>query len=530
MIGDSDQLGLEGLKSKPSTLDLEALRQRSEESLYFFAKGILGYDWLVPHIHKPVCKSLENLKIKRRVIKLPRTWLKTTLCTIAYPIWRSIKDPNIRILITQNSATNAVKKLAIIKNQWESNSLLRTLYPNLLPTSDCTWRSDSICLNRDKSSPESTYEAAGTNTTVVSRHYDIVIEDDTVAPDLDELGIESMAPSSDDVEKAIGWHRTNVLPLLTDLTTGDVLIVGTRWYELDLIAWVVENEPQYKVISRACREDEEGNPDPKGEITYPERFNEKVLQELEASLGPYLFSCLYMNTPIRISDMLFKPEWIHYYDTAPRSLAVYTTLDPATDPALAKGRDIDYSVIMTCGKDLVDGRIYVLEYTRRRMDPGEIVQELFRHVLTYRPIVVGYEDIAFQRSLDFWIKNLMRQEDLYFNLEPVDVRKKDKGSRIRGLQPMFAAGTIFLRTHMKELESELTQYPLGRHDDIIDALSMQHRFWKRTRGAKADKECPDNNPLSFERALKEIDARRLRGIEDSYLSSPLQTLSEMPIA
>jgi len=493
-----------------SGLDLNLLKKRSEESLYFFTKGILGYDWLVPHIHKNICDRLMDKNTNRQVFVLPRGWLKTTICTVAYPIWLSIHDPDIRVLITQNSADNAFKKLNIIKSQWLENALLRSMYPELLPTSSSIWRSNAACLNRSKSHPEATYEAAGTNTKIVSRHYDVIIEDDTIAPDLDDLGIETLAPSYQDVAQAIGWHRTNVLPILTNIDKGRVLVVGTRWYEFDLIDWVISNEPHYEVVTRACRENKEGLPDACGEITYPERFNGDVLRELETSMGPYLFSCLYMNMPIRVDDMLFKPEWIQYYETPPppNSTNVFTTVDPATDPKLAKGKDIDYTVVMTCAKDNARGWIYVLDYTRVRCNPGELVQEIFRHVRAYNPVLVGYEDIAFQRSLEYWIREVMRQENLYFILEKVPGTHRDKNSKIAGLQPIFANGDIFIRSHMKELVSELQTFPHGQHDDVVDALAMQTSFWRTTYGIEPENQREDTNPLSFERAMKEIANRK----------------------
>ena len=117
---------------------LDRLRDLSKKDLYIFGKGILGFDWLIPHIHLPLCRLLELydgytegsllhpwedyekvlrskylfgrddidmseedikkeiLRIKKKGIKrlritLPRGWLKTTLCSQAYPMWRAIR-------------------------------------------------------------------------------------------------------------------------------------------------------------------------------------------------------------------------------------------------------------------------------------------------------------------------------------------------------------------------------------------------------------------------------------------------------
>lgn len=500
-------------------VDLDALRTRVKGDLYTFAKGILGYNWLVPHIHGPVCRDLEDKTTNRKLIELPRGWLKTTLCSIAFPIWLSIQNPDIRILIVQNSATNAMKKLSVIGEQWEKNDLLRALFPELLPSKSSTWKADMKCLTRKSSAPEATYEAAGTSTRVVSRHYDVIIEDDTVAPDYDELGQESLAPTHDDVQKAIGWHR-GVLPLLNNPSTDLVLVVGTRWYDQDLIRWVKDNEPQYKVITRACRENEHGEPDPKGAITYPERFDEQTLRELEVALGPYMFHCLYFNLPVRREDMAFKPEWFNYYEISPRysSLAIYTTVDSASDPKLSRSSTTDYSAVITCGKDMSTGRIYVLDYFRKQCNPGEMCSAIFDHVHKYNPILVGYQDIVFERGLDYHLKEMMRQHSRFFVLHPLKAsnRKNDKDLRIANLQPLFAGNAILLRTWMKDLVSELLKFPLGTNDDLADALSMQLNLWRLTKTNAERRSWPDANPFSFEAAVAELKARH-----SGRMSSPV---------
>lgn len=543
----SGRLSTSSLSRQLDPKSLEILRARGRGSLYFFIKGILGYDWLVPHIHKPMCCVLElydgwrpdlsgsrdsyrkvlrkhfrlsderieevlEKGAKRVMTVLPRGWLKSTICSIGYPLWRAVRNPEIRVLIVQNTHQNACKKLSSISSQVLENQLFRALYPELLPTKDSTWRAESLCLTRTKSHPEGTFEAAGTGTRVTSRHYELIIEDDTVAPDLDDLGVENLAPTKDEVDQAIGWHRL-ASPLLTNPETDQILIVGTRWFEVDLISWVRDNEKQYIHMTRACREDEDGKPSELGEITYPERFGPSVLDELKTAMGPYMFSCLYLNKPVRTGDMLFQPEWILTFDELPRrQLVTYTTLDPATDPAESKGKDLDYTVVMTTGKDLNTGFIYVLEYTRVRCSPGEMIAILFDHVRRWKPVDVGFEDVAFQKSLGYWIKERMRRESTWFSLRKINPHGRRKINRIASLQPLFSSGTIFIRPHHNELRNELLTFPLGAHDDIIDTLAMQLDMWRVTRTVKDAKDWAraEGAALSVDAAIEELQTKARR--------------------
>ncbi len=487
----------------PETLAL--YRKMAQEDLYFFCRGILGYDWLVPHIHQPVCALLQNSSNTRLRIVLPRGWLKSTICSVGYPCWLGVRNPNIRVLIAQNTFTNATKKLAGIRSQFKSNQLLKTLFPEVIPDRSHTDKSEAFELRRPKPHEEATFEAAGIRTQVVSRHYDVIIEDDTVAPDLDELGEDNMVPTKDDIEKAIGWHKLS-LPLLTNPGTGRILIVGTRWFEKDLISWNTDHEPSYKGHSRACRESN-GEPDESGPAVYPERFSDKVLEEMEAALGPYMFSCLYMNKPIRSDNMVFQPEWFTFYETPPEDLICYTTVDLAGDPEESKGKETDFNVVMTCGKDLVTGRIYVLDYFQRRCNPSDLIAALFSHVRRFHPVKVGIESVAYQKSMIYWIKERMRSEGEYFWVEPITHGRRSKGSRIQGLQPLVNSGNLLMRSGHKALLGEMTAFPYGAHDDVIDALSMQLPMWAQTRSVKEARRIEEGDPWSVDGAMRELEGK-----------------------
>lgn len=510
-------------------IDLDLIRAHARKSLFFFAKGVLGFSWLVPHVHGDVCLLLEDAAKRRKKFVLPRGWLKTTVCTIAYPIWRAINDPNIRVLLAQNNRENARKKLKAVREQWEYNTLLRVLFPELLPTSSSQWSADAICLSRSKLHPESTFECVGVRGQSTSRHYNIIIEDDTVAPDFDELGEETLAPSHDDVRKAITWHSL-CLPLLTNPSTDEIVVVGTRWYEIDLMSHIEKNEPQYHSIERSCREDEHGNSDPRGVVTYPERFDEDVLREYENTLGPYFYSTLMLNSPISVGDMLFRTSWFQEYKELPprQSLYIYTTIDPATDPQLSTSRSdrLDYSVVMTTGKDMVTGDIYVLDYFRERCSPGDHAAALFDHVLRWKPIIVGYEDVAYQRSLDYWLKELMRSRGQYFILKPIKrTGRKSKEVHIMGLHPIAAAGAIHIRPYMQELLTEFLSFPRGAHDDLIDCLAMQTQLWRKTRSrAETLLSAERSDPFSLTYAIEELRSRH-RTKNASPIFAPLNTAS-----
>jgi len=535
--------------------ELDKLRELAQGDLYVFAKGVLGFDWLVPEIHQPLCRLLElyngwsttlahprttyeqvlrdkhvrpvqtdeqiekllTVGLKRLGVLLHRTWLKTTLCSIAYPVWRAVREPNFRALLAQNTFKNACSKNKVTKALFEKCSLLQALWPTLMPTSQCSWSAESLCVNRTKPWAESTFEAAGTRTQVTSRHYDLVLEDDTVAPDKDDLGEDALMPSKDDVAQAIGWHQL-VPPLLLNVLESQNLIVATRWYVEDLIAWSLKKEKGFVWYMRACREDVLGNPDPHGEVQYHQRFNDEVLADLADRMGPYLFSCLYLNTPLNSDNMTFRPEWIQWCEQWPRAMVFFTSVDPAGISARADS-DTDYNTVVTCGKDLVTGRIYVVDYYHERMSgtdtkgsPGDLIQAIFDHVRRWAPVKVKIETVAYQATLAYYVRERMRKDSLYFMVEDCPHPRGSKEARIRSLQPMFASGAILMRSYMQAMANELLAFPFGKHDDLIDALAMQLDMWTATPvAAKPHEYSYDEDPMSVDAAAKSLrDSRRQR--------------------
>jgi predicted phage terminase large subunit-like protein len=487
---------------------IEEIRTLALNDFYFFAKGVLGYDWLNVRIHLPICKLLEDGNIHELLVVLPRGWQKSTLVSICYPLWKATKNPDMRFLLVQNTATNALAKLKTIADHVKTNELYRILFPEVLPDADCVWRTGSYQLKRTKNNPESTFEGCGITTSINGRHYDEVIEDDTIAPDADDTNALIMMPSKEDVDKCIGFHNS-LSSIIINILEGRSIVVGTRWAERDLISHIRQTMGDDVVTyERACREDENGISSETGKLTFPERFNEDVLRRLLKKWGPYMFSCLYMNKPIRSEDMIFQPGWIEYYESEPIQIAVYTTVDAAITEENSNSSDPDYTVVLTAGKCLRTGRIFVLDITRERCNPGRTIEIIFEHVRKWHPLKVGIETIQYQKALAYFVRERQRKQGIYFMIEELTHGGKAKSYRIMGMQPVFSEKLIFIRKWMQELVNELLAFPVGGHDDIIDALAMQLPMWQATKLVEKEANEQFSDPLDFDSAARDLRKSR----------------------
>jgi hypothetical protein len=466
---------------------IDELRDKCRKSLFFLARAVLGFTDLDVNIHLPICIEMQKPENTRMLVMLPRSWFKSTVASIAYPIWLAINNSDIRILIVQNSMTNAKKKISSIKQIFDTNALLQTLFPELMPRGDRPWSSDCLTVNRKISAPEGTFEPAGTGTAVTSRHYDVIIQDDTVAPDFDQMSGEIQQPTQLEIEKAIGWHKL-CHPLLIHPIRSQIIIVGTRWAKEDLLGWVIKNSSNYKIISRSALERPGyiGEPASKeqGGVPIWERFDQSVLDELEVSLGTFMFSLLYLNIATNSINQVFKRSYIKYYDTVPFGLLYCTSVDPAPSDSAGKRMDSDYNAIVTTGVDVRTGIVYVAFYSQLRGDPGEIIEIIFHHYQVFKPVVVKVESVAYQKTLCYWIQRRQEELNKRFYIEQVKNAKISKKARILALQPWFAADKIRLKPGQNDLERELLSFDPNKqtsaHDDIIDALSMHVDFWTRS--------------------------------------------------
>jgi len=464
-------------------------------------------DYLTEEVHLPLCNFLQKQIPLKKLVELPRGFLKTTVASVYYSIWRAINEPAIRILITQNTFDNAAKRVHEIRSIFEKDELFRALYPELIPdfnSKSTRWSDECAEINRPKTFPEGTFEAAGVGTKITSRHYDIIIEDDLVAADASDLSGEDIAPNMEDVQKAIGWHKmaTN---LAINPKTLERIHVGTRWFQEDIINYVKNNEAGYAkffmdVYGRKFIGEEKTE-----EAIYPLRFPNEILEEQKVDLGVYMFATQKLLDPMPLERMVFKPQWIRYFDIAPD-----TTDMLLIDPAIGESkRHCDCAFIVAGGA--ANGLMYIKENIAGHYNLAEQIKLAFALIRKYGIHKLVVENIAYQEALAQSIENerdkvddngVKVNEDVHFSvIRETPGGKDSKESRIRGLIPFFQAGRILFAKNLKKLEKQLREFPYGTKRDSIDLLG----YVPRNMGfSKIRKEKEIYDPNSFEAIIKQL--------------------------
>lgn len=204
----------------------------------------------------------------------------------------------------------------------------------------------------------------------------------------------------------------------------------------------------------------------------------KSLESLQQQKGPYEFGCQYYNDPVDDASIEFKREWMRHFVADSDTL---TELQAApciitVDPALKLKETHDETGIVA-SKTTKQG-IYILEAIGIKLSPDKLIDKIFELVEIYNPVKVKIEVVSFQVLLADMLRKEMTKRHKMFMLEEYHPgTTQSKAIRIRKLIPYYANGQILHRRGLVDLEEQLTQFPRGRRDDIIDALAAQVNDW-----------------------------------------------------
>ena len=370
-----------------------------------------------------------------------------------------------------------MKMVGLIRKTYERNQAMMILFPEVIPESfnKVKWADTEACINRSENFTESTFEAGGIGGSTTSRHYDIILEDDLIYANKDDFTGKELMPSKDDIEKAIGWHKLAMSLLVPGMHT-KIHNIGTRWAKYDLVAFIRGNEPDYTIFERVITVDGTSS----GEPTWPEMYPMVQIKRILAAQGPYMFATQYLCKPMAIEDMLFKGEWLQYYQNKkeiPEGYRVFTTTDLSlwSEDQKQAQRKQSRGVVLTCAWDSKN-HVWILRYDVGRFTPSEIINLWYTHNRLFGPEIIGCEAVYYQKSLMHFATKMMEKEGWLPIRELKTSTRVDKDVRIRALEPYAVNGAIHCRPDHKDFIEEFCEYIPGSTlstKDILDALAYQ---------------------------------------------------------
>ncbi len=480
--------------------------EAATRNLYVFATGVLGYSDLTETCHGPLCAWLDDNSARYKLVLHPRGTFKTTI-NIARVMQKFCQNPENRILLANETATNAQRFLSIIRQHAEGNRRFRTLYSHLIPADSKRWSQEELLFLRKGVYAEPTVDSIGMTGAMTSRHYTHMTFDDLVS----EEAAKSQLVMDDTINRFAKIHSMMVNP---ETDTFD--LVGTRWAFFDIYAYAMQRFG--KDLARYIRGAIED-----GEAIFPQRLSLNKLAEIRNDPilgGEYNFSCQYMNNPrnVQLQDfniqdlkfwrwgadeesvVLFSREGEVDKVVQLSDLDITTTIDVRYGDKTSSDRD----AVVTVGTS-EDGDAIVLESWSKRSNPLEVVAHLIYIIRRYHPRAFGIQKVGYEMSLKYHLQAECERHGLYAYVVPVKPGGPGK-PHVRGLQPVAATGHLYILPTQHGLRTQLSEYPLGRYDDEADALGLQPQLW---RGLLSPERM---------RKYKESEARILRRIGNSRFS------------
>jgi predicted phage terminase large subunit-like protein len=312
------------------------------------------------------------------------------------------------------------------------------------------------------------YLAAGVGGTITGFRADAAIIDDPVKS-REEADSETIR------EKVWQWW-------LSDLRTrlrpgGRVALVMTRWHDDDLGGRLLMHSAEPWRVVKLPALAEAGDPlgrQPGEKLWADDGYGyaaelAKVRAEYEASGDARAWYSLYQQDPRPTEGLLFRVEKLGLIEAMPAGGRIVRAWDLAgTEPA--KRRDPDWTAGLKVAR-LADGRFVVADALRLRGGPDE-VEAAIRNTAAIDggSVTIGLPQDPGQAGK--WAAQYLTRGLAGYTVS-VTPESGDKATRAGPAASQVNVGNVSLlkAPWNRPLIEELRDFPAGRHDDQVDALS-----------------------------------------------------------
>lgn len=368
-----------------------------------------------------------------------REHYKSTIITFAGIVQEILKDPEITIGIFSHVKKLSRDFLAQIKREFESNTDLKRVYPDVLyadPAREAPqWSIDGGIIVKRRSNPAAaTVEGHGlTDGMPTGKHYRLLVYDDVVT--------RESVNTPEQVKKTTEcWELSDNLGARDPLTG---LIrkwhIGTRYSFADTYQDII-TKGVLKVRIHAATD----NGLASGKPVF---LSDKAWALKKATMSDAILAAQMLQNPAAGQQAMFRKDWLRFSDIRPGTLNVYIMGDPAS----SKKKDSDNTAFSVVGIDAA-GNKFLLDGFRHKMSLSERWDALYGLVKVWRAmpgvqmVRVGYEKYGMQSDIEYFEERMERLRDSFeiVELNWVKDTPQAKDDRVQRLQPDFKAGKFFL--------------------------------------------------------------------------------------
>lgn len=409
--------------------------------VHLYKKCFIWYEF-----HKQLAQILLDLpNTKRVIVNAPPRIGKTDL-TKCYIAWRFLNDPSSTVIYCSYDEALVARKNREIKEilVWLSKYFDMPdlkLLTQANGKKEWTNRAGGMILAR------------GTNSNVTGSGCNTLLVCDDPNKPQDRISATILARRWQVFKSTI---RNRI-----DLPEVPILIIQQRVASQDLTGCLLADTEEKWVHYKfsAIKEN--------GESICPERLPVSEIEKYKSD--PFTYNAQYLQVPLDDIGKMFKKDQITFSLTRPATTAMRLVISV---DAAGKG-DIgnDFNAIAVCGR--IGPKYYVLEVLNFHADITMLmakIKDVRRRWGSTTPVLIENKSNGLAA-----IQLLRREMSGILEATPT----KDKVERAIVVKYLFDAGDVSFSTHglvWGEIQSQFTQFPHGKHDDIVDAV-VQGLTW-----------------------------------------------------
>lgn len=425
-----------------------------------------------------LCGALERSfhgEARNLLITMPPGIGKSVFLSQMYHPWVWTMQPDHRFITASYDAVladrDSGRSLSIIMSKWYQDTWDVPIW-DTNRNKRVTVPSAGLYFNRDFGMRFAT-SVRGTAT---GRHANTICVDDPHKPD-DVL----YSPSS--LDRTWDWYEKTLGSRNLDADTTRRILNMQRLHEADCAGRVIEkggythvNLPMEFDPDRAWKEDPRKVA---GELLYPARFSREACEDIKIALGPIAYECQCNqrpNTPDGFFNGLIRfiePSEVPAFSAGAKRFFSW-------DCAFKDKADSDF----VAGLEMVyDNRtLYVVDTICKRLSFIESAQMIYgcaqRHGVRDTLIEDKANGTAVEDLLAHEFERLRRRVTM---VNP----KGGKLSRAHAVMPIAARGSVVWvkAGDWQEASRQITKFPTGAHDDVVDAFTQGAAFCENPRDA-----------------------------------------------
>jgi predicted phage terminase large subunit-like protein len=416
-------------------------------------------------------EMVERGEITRLMITMPPRHGKSMLASEFFPAWYLGRNPDHYVV-----AATYAQELADDFGRKVRNQIADPAYAQIFP--GVGLKSDSTSsrrfhvttpLDSFATGQNGAYFAVGVGGPLTGRGAHLLLIDDPVKNRED-------AESEVIRKKTKDWYTSTAYTRL--MPGGRIVVIQTRWHEDDLAGWLQEEHKHegWVILDLPAIDDD-------GQALWPEQYDIEALERIKRALPPRDWSALYQQRPSPETGDYFKREWVHLADHVPQMESM--TRVGGSDYAVTSDGG-DYTVHAVLGLD-PEGKPWLLDLWRRQASSDVWVDAFCDLVKKWKPLGWAEETGQIKSGVGPFLLRKQLDTGAYVAREQFPTRG-DKAVRAQSFRGLIATRGLYIHKDapfVSDLISEMMSFPVGVHDDQVDALGLIGQLIDRMFSGKA---------------------------------------------